>query len=344
MEKDYLYLAKELIQRLSSIIDWINDNPDVTGVNIYEVVDCLMEFGYTQKIYRSIDVFNEKVVCDDINDKLTSLMNSMLEKRKDSIEYYISRCGISYTFRDFVKKMFIGQCEHNNKYKELLAKEFSILFYICKQKDKKIDFQYDNVEEFERIQTISKLYGDDLSELLLEKIGRDYKFNPSRKGEGKYYTKKDCYDLTFFSSMDEEKKYIDEKTSQFKLDKSLLENSRNNGIIVITRDKFYAVEPVNIHQMAFQKLFRCIDDSDVFLDISEVEDYYVFLGNILIRVINRDGVKGFDPYIPQDINEFQRLQLESFISKLDDVYSVLRKNDSKNAENISHGIDVIKHM
>ena len=96
--------------------------------------------------------------------------------------------------------------------------------------------------------------------------------------------------------------------------------------------------------MAFQKLFRCIDDSDVFLDITEVEDYYVFLGNVLIRVINRDGVKGFDPYIPQEINEFQRLQLESLISKLDDVYSVLRKNDSKNADNISHGLDVIKHM
>ena len=96
--------------------------------------------------------------------------------------------------------------------------------------------------------------------------------------------------------------------------------------------------------MAFQKLFRCIDDSGVFLDITEVEDYYAFLGNVLIRVINRDGVKGFDSYIPQEINEFQRLQLESLISKLDDVYSVLRKNDSKNADNISHGLDVIKHM
>lgn len=342
MEKDYLYLSKEFLQKISNITNWMKENPQITDVNMYEVSECLLEFSFIEKLFNGIREFQDKEMCIEINNKITFLMKYMLDMRSKSITDFIDNMNIADLFDSFVKNSFDGIIEHDNKYKELISKEFGVLFYIYNVRKDNKEYQYDNTAEFEMLKNISNGYKDELSEKLIKAIEEYYKYNDRKKEDTTKYNKKICYDQIMFSSREEEREYIEKKTKEFDLDESLLEKTNNNGIIVITEDSLYAVEPVDIHQMAFQKLFRNIKDNDVFLDISEVEDYYVYEGNILIRTVNRGGVIGFDPYIPREINDYQIIQLERLLNRLYGIHKDLEEYDEKNADNIKYGIDTIK--
>jgi hypothetical protein len=55
------------------------------------------------------------------------------------------------------------------------------------------------------------------------------------------------YDLLEFNNREDEQSYIDKKTKEFDIYKNLIELEDSDGIIVITEDKTYAINPVFVH-------------------------------------------------------------------------------------------------
>jgi hypothetical protein len=150
------------------------------------------------------------------------------------------------------------------------------------------------------------------------------------------------YDLLSFSDRDAEKNYIDSKTASFDITKKLLDPDGSDGIIVITDNSRYAISPVFIHDDAFVKLFKYIYNGEKHFCKPDIIEYYNNLGNILIRVVNNNGVIGFDSYIPETISEYQVRELEKITRELSGVYKEFYDIDDMNANNIKYGIRTIQ--
>lgn len=150
------------------------------------------------------------------------------------------------------------------------------------------------------------------------------------------------YDLNDFENREEEKKYINNKTSKFDLKESLLSEEENDSIMVITDNCKYAVSPVFIHSDAFVKLLNYIRKDNRKFNNSDVIDFYTKKGYILIRLVNNNGVIGCDLYIPEKINDYQIRALDIICRELNDVYKELEDFDEDNAKNIKYSIKTIK--
>ena len=155
------------------------------------------------------------------------------------------------------------------------------------------------------------------------------------------------YDLLEFSSREDEKKYIEQKTKEFDITKALLKNRDTDGIMVITETERYAISPVFIHDNAFVNLFKYIYNGATHYYKPDPIAFYNNLGHVLIRVTHKANDEiGFDPYIPEKINNYQLLELQKIIRELNDVYKELeyrkgRTNDI-NMNNIKYGIRIIR--
>lgn len=156
------------------------------------------------------------------------------------------------------------------------------------------------------------------------------------------------YDLLEFNNREDEQSYIDKKTKEFDIYKNLIELEDSDGIIVITEDKTYAINPVFIHDDSFMKLFKFIYNGEKHFCKPDIIKYYNNLGNVLIRITNNGYIIGFDSYIPKELSEYQVRTLERFSRELGFVYKELERsyefdqNAESNAKNIKYGIRTIR--
>ena len=171
MEKDYLYLSKEFLQKISNITNWMKENPQITDVNMYEVSECLLEFSFIEKLFNGIREFQDKEMCIEINNNITFLMKYMLDMRSKSITDFIDNMDIADLFDSFVKNSFDGIIKHDNKYKELISKEFGVLFYIYNVRKDNKEYQYDNTAEFETEPTLDGII---IMHIILSKLFLHY--------------------------------------------------------------------------------------------------------------------------------------------------------------------------
>lgn len=150
------------------------------------------------------------------------------------------------------------------------------------------------------------------------------------------------YDMFSFDSREDEAKYISKKTSNFDITKQLLKDSGEDGIIVITKDSYYAISPISIHDDAFVKLFNHINEENKHFKNTRPIEYYVDKGSVLIRVVNNRGIVGFDSYMPEELNDYQIRMLDNIARELNGVYKEIAEFDDMNASNIKYGIDTIR--
>lgn len=152
------------------------------------------------------------------------------------------------------------------------------------------------------------------------------------------------YDLIEFSSTEEEKEYIQRKTSRFDLRKVLLDQNDNDGIIVISDNDFYAINPIFIHTDAYRKIFNLIDNSSIPINYGsqDIIDYYNKKGYVLFRVVNNNGVIGCDPYIPEKINDYQTRMLDNISRELNRVHKEIEDIDRLNSYNLEYSMRLIK--
>ena len=155
------------------------------------------------------------------------------------------------------------------------------------------------------------------------------------------------YDLLDFGSREDEKKYIDKKTSEFDIKEALLKKRDTDGIMVITETERYAISPVFVHDDAFVKLFKYIYNGATHFYKPDPIAFYNNLGHILIRVTHKDnGEIGFDSYVPEKINNYQILELQKITRELNDVFKELEyrkgRTNEVNINNIRYGLRVIR--
>lgn len=153
---------------------------------------------------------------------------------------------------------------------------------------------------------------------------------------------KGSYDILEFKDYESEKAYLEKKTEKYDVFDHLVCNEDSDGIVIITEDKTYAVYPVFIHDNAFAKIFKFIYHGEKHFYKPDVIEYYNNLGNVLIRVTNNNGIKGFDSYIPEKLNDYQIRKLSSITRDLNRVYKEYEDIDDMNANNIKYGIRTIR--
>ena len=150
------------------------------------------------------------------------------------------------------------------------------------------------------------------------------------------------YDLMEFNNREEEEKYINNKTKKFDISNYLLNPDGCDGIIVITENSLYAISPVFIHSDAFIKLLNYINNEKKRRFIGDPIEYYTDRGNILMRLVNNNGVIGFDSYLPTKLSDYQIRELEKVVKELNYVYKEIEYIDDRNAKNIDYGIRTIR--
>lgn len=156
------------------------------------------------------------------------------------------------------------------------------------------------------------------------------------------------YDLLEFNNRIDEEKYIEKKTNEFNLYNTLLNTDysmQHDGIIVISEDKFYAINPIFIHGDAYKKFFSFLEEKEVSFNYTnqDIIEYYNKKGYVLFRVVNNNGIIGCDPYIPEKLNDYQIRKIENITCDLCRVNKELEDFDRKNSDNISYAIKTIKN-
>ena len=152
------------------------------------------------------------------------------------------------------------------------------------------------------------------------------------------------YDLLEFNSKEEELEYIENKTKEFDICDIFFNKEENDGIVVIAEDRYYAISPVFIHSDAFIKFFELIENKKLphRYDSQDLIEHFNDQGYILFRIVNNSGIMGFDPYIPDKINDYQIRTLNNFTHALHKVNREIEEIDRMNSLNIKYAIKTIQ--
>ncbi len=171
-KKDILTQATNLKNRVHGINQWIKEHPEVTDPNMYEYIDCLVQFGEIARemtLYYDENGWPKKEGSDEgfthyevwkCDPELTACfleLKELKEMRKIGQEGF-GAMTIDPMIHDYLATLeyrcVAGEYKISNQpnmvalKRELLCKSFSIPFYIWQVKRMEPDYQYDNMTEW----------------------------------------------------------------------------------------------------------------------------------------------------------------------------------------------------
>lgn len=299
-----VYDVNEILNKISDINDSIKDD-DKTDMT--EIINYLIDIGGA---FEEARLHNKSL---DNMQLLVSNMRLLLDNKSKYINEFTTSFGIKKIWDDFVEKILSGNFNFHSlenvvKIKDNLVHEMEVLNYIYNKRQsegKNVDIDTDDIKR-----TIDSIHNSDMTFLVIMNfIGRSF-----RKEYAERKIERKAYDLTTFSSLDEENKYIERSTKQFSLTDCFTKHRNSNALIILGNDCEYAIEPVNIHMRAAAKLYKTLGKSE--RSIAEELCANNRYGNITISILNRDGLKAIIPSFPQKINAAQLSKLESYLDEL----------------------------
>lgn len=197
-----------LRNRVHGINTWIQENPSVTDPNVYELMDCNIEFAEILTELKAEYVAAGEVPNDFDSTQPMATVSYMLAFHPEIEECY-HELGTMDDLRDIANHPFFQTTEVNEMYcnikacqdfanygissdegvrrvkRELLCKSMSVPFYIWQVKRTEPEYQYDNISEFEGMKSMNALYQASeeppqfgkLVDALFEKINKNYKYS-----------------------------------------------------------------------------------------------------------------------------------------------------------------------
>lgn len=208
-----------LSNRINGINTWIKNNPEVTEPNVYEIMDCNVQ--YAEIVAEYAKYYNENgwpCLTEDMMLK-KNLPRSARVKDLPYMHPELANCFLGLctmeTLRDFPIHPFIQQPESYDMYatlrmrqltgtytlgqteeeqrikRELICKSMSVLFYIWQVKQTEPEYEYDNQTEFKSLLDMQALYESSEEPCqyktqianLLSKIEESYKYKGTKTGE-----------------------------------------------------------------------------------------------------------------------------------------------------------------
>lgn len=178
-----------LSNRINGINTWIKNNPQVTDPNVYEIMDCNVQ--YAEVVAELVAYYNEQG-WPEINEETGDMM---LEKKwprsarvadlpylhPDLANCFLGLCTME-TLREFPTHPFIQKSESYDMYatlrmrqltgtyvlgkteedrrikRELICKSMSVPFYIWQVQRTEPNYQFDNEQEFNSMKDMFALY------------------------------------------------------------------------------------------------------------------------------------------------------------------------------------------
>lgn len=192
--------------RVKGINTWIKENPQITDPNVYEIMDCNIQFAeYTSKLNQC---------CNQATDK--DQVAKTLESARLIVEYCNNQLGEMEQLRNVENHPFFQSPAANHLYtslinvqaignyevpeeledvqlkRELLCKSMSVPFYIWQVQRNEPDYQYDNVGEYQQMKDMLSLYKATGNtqfvkevEDLFTTIEKNYKYSETKKATTK---------------------------------------------------------------------------------------------------------------------------------------------------------------
>lgn len=219
--------TENLTNRIDGINTWIKSNPEVTEPNVYEIMDCNVQ--YAELVAEYVTYYNENG-WPFIEEDMMLKKNLPRSARTTDLPFlhpelancFLGLCTME-TLREFPMHPFIktpeaydmyatlrmrqlceaytlGQTEEDRRIKrELITKSMSVLYYIWQVKQQEPDYEYDNISEFIALKDMASLY--EASEEpcqykvqidnILSKIEESYKYKETKTGQKAPQKKKD---------------------------------------------------------------------------------------------------------------------------------------------------------
>lgn len=192
-----------LLNRVNGINKWIEENPNVTDPNMYEIMDCTIELGKLSAEAKVGDMPNKYPPEGELRDTrvaVSKMVNSRLShetlKDNNSLVHYGS--PLYDLFSEVNMRCLLG--EYNNPQgiagenkKELLCKLSGIGLFIEQQKrsiskGEDIDKIYNNEDEFSRLKSLYEDYmsqehpqSDRQIKGMFESIEKEYNLSKEEK-------------------------------------------------------------------------------------------------------------------------------------------------------------------
>lgn len=211
-----------LSKRIEGINTWIKNNPQVTDPNVYEIMDCNVQ--YAELVAELVAYYNE-FGWPEINEETGDMMLEKAWPRSarvadlphlhpDLANCFLGLCTME-TLREFPVHPFIQEkapyemyaavrmrqlagtyqlprTEEDRRIKrELICKSMSVPFYIWQVHRTEPDYQYDNQGEFDSMKEMFTLYEaseepcqfiDQVTNLFAQ-INKDYKYKEPKQDE-----------------------------------------------------------------------------------------------------------------------------------------------------------------
>lgn len=188
--------------RVQGINTWIKENPQITDPNVYEIMDCNIQFAeYTSKLNQ---YYNQATDKDQVTKTLESarpiveycnnqLGEMELLRNVENHPFFQSQAA-NHLYTSLIKAQATGNYEVPEKSedvqlkRELLCKSMSVPFYIWQVQRNEPDYQYDNVGEYQQMKDMLSLYkaaGNTQFvkevEDLFTTIEKNYKYSETKK-------------------------------------------------------------------------------------------------------------------------------------------------------------------
>ena len=212
--------VSQLTNRIMGIITWIKDNPQVTEPNVYEIMDCNVQ--YAELVAELVAYYNENgwpTISAETGDMMAKKEWPREARTADLPHLHpsLANCYLGLykmeTLRAFPLHQFMQQRATNDMYaavrmrqlagtyalpkteedrrikRELICKSMSVPFYIWQVHRTEPDYQYDNKTEFDSMKEMFALYEaseepcqfkDQVTNLFAE-INKNYKYKEDKQ-------------------------------------------------------------------------------------------------------------------------------------------------------------------
>lgn len=212
----------DLNNKMEGINNWIRNNPHITDPNVYEIMDCNVQYAecisrlntyYKENGYPEIETkegtrvatkYDLPTLHPSIGDCFFKLVE-MENLRKVTTHPFLTQPEPNSLLCSIKASAMAAEYEIPNDpaiariKRETICKSMSVPFYIWQVKRTEPDYQYDNQEEFSQMQEMFDLYKTTSQEqtgtcqyennitALFSKIDKDYKYSITKDSSTKKF-------------------------------------------------------------------------------------------------------------------------------------------------------------
>lgn len=205
MELEQLKIKmNSLSQRIIGINTWIEENPQVTDPNAYEIMSCNIELAeciaeyknYTNQLpITKIEQNETSQVVENIPELISSIKEiKKMEQLRDTTHHPFFQSEEANSLYKGIKQSQLSMdydipedVETRKIKKELLCKSMSVPFYIWQVKRLEPGYQYDNIKEFSDMKAMLEVYKQEGNtqfvpqiESLFNVIEKNYKYKETK--------------------------------------------------------------------------------------------------------------------------------------------------------------------